>query len=301
MYIFTMLAKNSFKDTPDFPLRGFNLEQLDTKPHIHEFSEIVFVRSGSGLYWATGKMKMIGRGDILILPSNGCHGYYKTDNLKIFNMLFLLDKLPLPHLKLFSNPSFMYLFTTPHEFFENKGHYPCIHPKENKFAEIETLLDKIEEVYQSRTTARDSMLLGYFLALISIVCDIWENQKVHEPIYSSGDIVYAISFLNKNYMNNIYLEDIAKACSMSPNSLLRNFKKVTGCTPLEYLTQLRISQACFLLINSSMRGKEIAEKCGFTDFAYFIRIFRKKIGCTPRQYKAQNKNKKEIRLNTGTD
>ncbi len=65
------------------------------------------------------------------------------------------------------------------------------------------------------------------------------------------------------------------------------FTKITGRTPTEYLRQIRIKRACFLIdiYRDTLTLSEIAEMCGFLDYVYFSRIFKEYTGVSPREYK----------------
>lgn len=47
----------------------------------------------------------------------------------------------------------------------------------------------------------------------------------------------------------------------------------------------RLRQACELLIHTKLSVREIAEKVGFSGYAWFITRFRKHIGKSPLQYR----------------
>lgn len=64
-------------------------------------------------------------------------------------------------------------------------------------------------------------------------------------------------------------------------------KKITGMTPVEFLTKIRIKHACFLIevYKDTFSMTEIAEKCAFTDYAYFSKKFKSITGKSPLSYK----------------
>lgn len=67
------------------------------------------------------------------------------------------------------------------------------------------------------------------------------------------------------------------------------FKRHTGKTPLEFLNGLRMKHACYLIdvYKDTLSLFEIAEKCGYFDYAYFSKKFKKYTGLSPRSYKEQ--------------
>lgn len=96
--IYCKLAKESFSRTPDFMLRGFFHNQKDYGLHQQEFNEIFFVISGKAKHLTLNSVEPISRGDILIMPEKAYHGFFETEDLWIFNLIFMLDQLPLARL-----------------------------------------------------------------------------------------------------------------------------------------------------------------------------------------------------------
>ena len=65
-----------------------------------------------------------------------------------------------------------------------------------------------------------------------------------------------------------------------------HFRRITGKTPVEFLTDVRIRHACFLLEfhGSALSLSQIAEQCGYTDYVYFSKKFKSVTGLSPRAY-----------------
>jgi AraC-like DNA-binding protein len=74
-------------------------------------------------------------------------------------------------------------------------------------------------------------------------------------------------------------------CSLSLFRFIHKFKDLTGMTPIEYLTQIRINEAKFLLSNSPLNVAEISSIVGYDDPLYFSRVFKKVTGISPKNYK----------------
>ena len=76
----------------------------------------------------------------------------------------------------------------------------------------------------------------------------------------------------------------APVCS---DHLRRSFKKLTGETPVAYLTRMRIEYACKLLLQRKDTGLSVAQialMSGYYDAHYFARVFRSLVGMTPTEY-----------------
>ena len=78
---------------------------------------------------------------------------------------------------------------------------------------------------------------------------------------------------------------LVKKAKTSRRTFFRSFRKMTGCTPQEYRTQLRLKLSVELLRGSSLNIGEIALRCGFYDTNHFCRIFREHFKTTPRRFR----------------
>ena len=70
--------------------------------------------------------------------------------------------------------------------------------------------------------------------------------------------------------------------------MYRVFINNVGQSPIDYLTNYRIGEACNLLRSSSLSIAEIAVSVGFFDQFYFSRVFKKLKGVPPSRYLAQS-------------
>ncbi|MBS1751938.1 MAG: AraC family transcriptional regulator [Bacteroidetes bacterium] len=99
------------------------------------------------------------------------------------------------------------------------------------------------------------------------------------------DLVF--QFIMKNYKNEIYIEEIASKLNMSVGSFSRYFKHHTRKTFSNYVTEIRISQACQMLIEDRHSVSEIGYMVGFENQSNFYRHFKKYTAVTPKEYKAR--------------
>ena len=98
-------------------------------------------------------------------------------------------------------------------------------------------------------------------------------------------IARAIQFIGKSYDKNLSLEEYAALCNMSKFHFLRTFKQVTGQTPFDYRTNIRIENAKVMLEEGTLSVAEIGEITGFSSPAYFSDIFKKRVGVSPAKYR----------------
>ena len=92
-------------------------------------------------------------------------------------------------------------------------------------------------------------------------------------------------YINRNYVNDIYLETLCDEFSISKFHLTKEFKKAYGITIAKYVMQKRISNAKWLLRFSDKTLEEISNACGFYDTCYFNKQFKAIEGTTPFKYR----------------
>ncbi len=107
-----------------------------------------------------------------------------------------------------------------------------------------------------------------------------------DPVKSDRKVIeYAKEYINKNFFNDISLEDVAKYIHMNTNYFSMLFKKEVGINFIEYLTHVRIDKAKQLLENSDLKIYEVCQVVGYMSTKSFARVFKEIVGMSPMEYK----------------
>lgn len=91
----------------------------------------------------------------------------------------------------------------------------------------------------------------------------------------------AVFFMAQNLSVIINTEDAAREAGLSPRQLERLFKESLGKAPAEYLRELRLRQANWLVRHSSKTITDIALECGFADSSHFAKWYKNYFGLAP--------------------
>ncbi len=102
-------------------------------------------------------------------------------------------------------------------------------------------------------------------------------------------ILPALEHINRNYSEDIRLEQMSEMLGFDPSYFCRIFKSAVGATFTEYLNFVRICKSEWLLRRSDKSILEISEEVGFSSPTYYNRMFKKYKGLSPRAYR-QAKN-----------
>lgn len=99
----------------------------------------------------------------------------------------------------------------------------------------------------------------------------------------------AISYIEKNYQNNISIKDIAQFCNLDPSYFGKIFKETVSSSPQNFLIRFRLKKACDLLSTTSLPLNDIGHKVGYPNPLHFSRAFKNVYGIPPREWRNLNK------------
>ena len=109
--------------------------------------------------------------------------------------------------------------------------------------------------------------------------DRTENRGKHARIGA------VIDHIIKNHKEKLTQGKAAEAAGMAQSSFCRNFKAYTGHNFVDFVTKVRVGQACSMLVASDDHITTICYNAGFQNLANFNRQFRKLKGMTPSEYR----------------
>ena len=88
-----------------------------------------------------------------------------------------------------------------------------------------------------------------------------------------------------NFGTPISVPSLAKLAHLSVSQLQREFQRLFGMTPTEYLIRVRLLVARRQMEDTDELLANIAAACGFHDQSHFARYFRERVGMTPGAYR----------------
>lgn len=262
--------------------------EKDQRPmvqHSHRFTELVIVLSGHGIHQGNGFRSEISKGDILVIPIGSTHNYRECQQLSLVNILFDLDRLPIPFMDMHLQSGFHELFPDADEFSRAPRPCPGFRIPDKLLNQLKPLLTEMYAEYKNFTPGRDFRMLSLFMLITGKIINAYPVPKTGNELFPTYQLSAVLGFLNREFGKHITSEDILKRIPMSRSTLNRNFSKAFGMTPMRYLNKLRLDHAAELLASSNLSISEIARQCGFEDSNYFTRTFRRKFGITPGQWR----------------
>ena len=108
-----------------------------------------------------------------------------------------------------------------------------------------------------------------------------DMHKIEGDVSIDEKAIYIKNHIDDNLTQRLNIEQLCAHLYLSKVQLIRLFKKEYGITPYAYYLQGKMEVAENLLINTSLRIKEIAHRVGFEDEFYFSNSFKKHNGISP--------------------
>lgn len=88
--------------------------------------------------------------------------------------------------------------------------------------------------------------------------------------------------------------ELARLSAMSRPSFARNFERALGQSPMQYLTEWRLTLARDYLLSGELTLEQIADRVGYSSPNAFAATFRRHVGLAPGQWRQQNSSKPSI-------
>ena len=232
----------------------------NSSPHVHEFFEIEYAISGSGICVIDGREYPISAGSLFLLSPVNTHEIRSAD-AEIYNVMFRCED---------GEGFFAYpiLFSAASSFF----------PLSEEDGElVSRLFGELVAVHGSDLPyAR--LLLGCILGKLSRLGETGERAPL--PY-----IRRAYLYIAENFRGGVTLTDTAAHLGLTPTYFSALFARETGMSFKAYLDGVRFSYAKNLLAFTELPVSEIHRASGFSDYANFSRRFRLSFGMTPVEYR----------------
>lgn len=261
--------------------------QIDQGPmfydllHQHGEIQISYILKGSGTLIVGDSINEYKVGDVVVIGGNQAHVFKSdVDSSKesiMYTLFFGMDSFgksffELPDLALAN--SFFEKCRYGMKLISNKEKIKSLFeslPQQNKVEQISSLLLIINLIGKS-----DTLPLSSF---------VYQKDYSDKEGKRMGKV---IKYVMENFHDPITLEKVSEQANMTKNAFCRYFKKRTNKTFFQFLIEVRIENACKLLLNEhDLSVSQVSEKCGFNTMANFNRKFKALKGCAPSKYRSQ--------------
>jgi AraC-like DNA-binding protein len=252
------------------------VNQFEFKWHYHPEYELTYILRGQGYRLVGNSQEPFQSGDLVLLGSNLPHTWWgKSEDGSLSEAIVFQfsSEFVEPFLRLNESLGIKKLLE--------------LSAKGIRFESELPLTDKLLSLSQAKG-------LDSILSLLSILQDLTKlptftlcpnyYQHVVSKKFETR-INKVCNYIQNNFSEPLSLKEVADLVYMTQSNFCKFFKKATSITFSDYLNDLRINEACHLLIYSEENISKIAQDCGFESLSYFNRVFLKKKQLKPSEFR----------------
>lgn len=266
-----------YMDMPDrsFPVKVLHFifkERSTIVPsHWHEHMEFIYVKKGAVSIQLNKNIYNASSGAIVVINSNDIHSFERIcEELEYYCLIF--D------------------FSVIRSSFTDKCQEDYITPLSqntvlfknliNDDPQLKQCMDEIILEYTQKQSGYELAVKGCIFKLLSLLTRKYINRTLSqkESGYRQKNLLRfkgILEYIEQNFTERIMLEELSSMAGISSYHFCRLFKDITGRSYSDYINNLRLNKAEFLLKSTSMNVTEVALSCGFNDMNYFSRIYKK--------------------------
>lgn len=250
---------------------------------VHNCFEFIYVTEDSAYISINSENYIVGEGESVLIPPHTKHSYRHDEagngSICIYFDINIIDK----------NKDAVRLasaLSVPQKYSDNTFMNYFISSIDQGEMQLRFLM-LIMKLYYIATESKNNQ---YDSSNRSDEINNEENQENQENMENkkrmiSGEV---ISYMKEHYMEKIYMNDVAAHLNTTYRTLSRKFKKETGMTLIDMLTDIRIEAAKSLLLNTDKSVSEIAYESGYENEFYFSAMFKNREGCSPMTFRTKS-------------
>ncbi len=238
-----------------------------TQPHWHEHIETIYIAGGMADIFVDEQCLHARAGDLVIANGGQIHSIYRAqDPYRQYVMIIDLGAIS-------------------KELYEKNYVFSSLIRADEK---IQTLINRIfAEKLQQREGWKQLCR-----ALVTEILVYLSREYAVEAV-PSGEIICrqnamdrlkpVLVYIDNHLSEQFTLTGLAQMLYISEERFGHLFREGIGQSPLQYVKEIRLRKAAYLLKTGEYTVTEVANAVGYCDYNHFGRSFRKRFGCTPNQ------------------
>ena len=243
---------------------------IDFPLHLHPHMELFLVFSGEILVTVRDQERIMTAGTMAVVFPNEIHSYTAL----VSDVSAALVFWDLSYTGQEMNTLLMNHPVQP--FLEIEQLHPNV---------LYLIMELIEEQKKEEHSPVYAPLIQLLLARLLPSLTLQKNRSNDFP-----ELTYQISnYISEHFHEPLTLGQLAQHLGISKSHLSHLFSEKMGQNFASYLSSIRLSSACRLLIETNLSVTDIAEKSGFESQRSFFRTFKSHFGVTPLKYRQFNR------------
>lgn len=250
------------------------------KPIYHDSIMIAYIAHGEGTHHCNGKDEELKEGDVLIVNPDVVHYFSSSPRFRYLELYYCFissQKASTAYLELKHD------FPELQRFFDNSS-LKYLHIKDNEKKELRNLFIHMIDEFMNCPPGHKSLVNSYLMIMLGKIFRRY-LFSMNNPVFNRNKTVdEAIRYINYNLSFGVKVCDISEALHLSEEYLCRLFKKHTGVTIKQFITNLKIEKVKDLLENTNRSIESIAVSLNCNQ-VYLNRLFKKHTDMTLLEYR----------------
>ncbi len=250
--------------------------------HQHSEIQIMLIEEGEGTLIAGDYVGRFAPNDLYVIGSGQPH-VFRSDK----NYFLPKNKLKSKAISIYFNEN--YLGTNFWQLEEMKPVKKFVTRTSRGLQVLGKSKDEVVSLIHELKTSSGVRKLVLFLSLLK---KLTEAKGKFLAVSPSGDFKSEegkrmnaiLQFTFRESHRKIYLDEVAEVSNLSVEAFCRYFKMHTQKTYTSFLNEVRVSNACRLLINKDLIVQDVCYQSGFNNVSNFNRIFKRVLGKQPSKY-----------------
>lgn len=269
----------SFTDCGVFVFESRHDEAFSMDLGRSNYHKLALIRLGGGALETAKSRIPLKHGQLIYLPPGMPHRFEDQKGNPLTLIMFCFYE------KLFLGNDY-----TSRVLSRFKSEFPCAYPFDltDNYRRV-GVVDKFKQAILEQTQRREefeTLMWSQLLQLLILLTRAYEEfVELASTDLRESAFAGSLSYLNNHFYDPISIKDLAKLANMSYRSFTEHFRKQTGKTVTQYLSQIRVEYAKQKMLETENILYSAFES-GFGDLSHFYRVFKKTTGTTPKQYLA---------------
>lgn len=255
------------------------------------FSRLYFITEGEAWVYHNQQKYVLKPGYMYLIPKFSVSRYHCDTNMEQYYISFLDDSES--GLSVFDMLPFVYEAKASHFDKELFQRLLELHPGRtilksdpktyDNRADLLSFNQKYPPTNEHHLIETQGILLQLVSRFIRPTTAFGNASEKHRH----SDIGFVLRFIHTHLDKKLTVEQLAGLQGLNCDYFSRQFQKVLGVRPLDYIINKRLERAKLLITTSSLSLQEIADRVGVFDIYYFSKLFKSRFGIAPSQYRKQ--------------
>ncbi|MHA4809511.1 AraC family transcriptional regulator [Flavitalea flava] len=285
-----------------FDLFISDMEAWNERPLVYHFFEIVQILEGSGMREVNNNRFSYHKGSIFLFTPLDCRGFDSATPTRFCSIRFSEVFLGKSKNTQERERIGLWLQQLEHIFYHHNRFQELLFRQPGDCQMISGILENMVKEYENKQSYHEENLQHFVTLILNILArNVSDNTNISDspagrPSTSTGEesepLINRMLVHIRRHIGNpgkLRIGYLASQFNLAPNYVGEYFRKFTGESLQQYITQYKLKLVQQRLANSTLSISQIADELGFTDESHLSRQFRKHHGKSPVEYRKKAK------------